>query len=159
MRLEKLTQDLLAFVRTGELVRTNIEPAALVRDAASGFEGVTIDDAKAPSTWMLDGSRIREVLVNLIDNALAAGAPVTVRIAARGHLVIEVSDSGPGVKAEDRDKIFEPLFTGKTRGTGLGLAIAKRVVEAHGGSIRVDDAPGGGALFRIEIPHGAHSGR
>jgi len=74
-------------------------------------------------------------------------------------LVLEVSDTGPGVKPEDRDKIFEPFFTGKTRGTGLGLAIAKRVVELHGGTIRVDDAPGGGALFRIEIPHGAHSGR
>jgi two-component system sensor histidine kinase HydH len=63
------------------------------------------------------------------------------------------------VSAEDRDKIFEPFFTGKTRGTGLGLAIAKRVVELHGGTIRVDAAPGGGALFRIEIPHGAHPGR
>lgn len=159
VRLEKLTQDLLAFVRTGELARTTVEPAALVRDAASGFEGVTIDDAKAPASWSLDGSRMREVLVNLIDNGLAAGAPVTVRIAARGNLVLEVSDSGPGVKPDERDKIFEPFFTGKTRGTGLGLAIAKRVVELHGGSIRVDDAPGGGALFRIEIPNGTHSGR
>ena len=74
-------------------------------------------------------------------------------------LLIEVSDKGPGVKPEDRDKVFEPFFTGKTQGTGLGLAITRRIVELHGGTIRVDDAPGGGARFRIEIPHGAHSGR
>ena len=80
-------------------------------------------------------------------------------IGAARRLVIEVADSGPGVKPEERDKIFEPFFTGKTRGTGLGLAIAKRVVELHGGTIAVDAAPGGGALFRIEIPHGAHPGR
>jgi two-component system sensor histidine kinase HydH len=169
VRLEKLTQELLAFVRTGALARGEVVPAGLVRDAASSFDGVTIDDAGAPATWSLDAARIREVLVNLIDNAVAAGPPVQVRVAgqggaahakgSRGVLVIEVSDRGPGVSPDDRDKVFEPFFTGKTRGTGLGLAIAKRVVELHGGTIRVDDAPGGGALFRIEIPHGAHSGR
>jgi two-component system, NtrC family, sensor histidine kinase HydH len=159
VRLEKLTQELLAFVRTGELARAEVAPAAVVRDAASSFEGVAIDDADGPATWSLDGGRMREVLVNLIDNAVAAGPPVHVRVAGQGTLVIDVSDSGPGVSVDERDKIFEPFFTGKTRGTGLGLAIAKRVVELHGGTIRVDAAPGGGALFRIEIPHGAHSGR
>ncbi len=160
VRLEKLTKDLLAFVRTGELARTDVEPAALVRDAAAGFQGVTVDTPDAPATWSLDAPRIREVLINLIDNGLAAGAPVHVRVAGQGRaLVIEVSDKGPGVKADERDKVFEPFFTGKTQGTGLGLAIARRVVELHGGTIRVDDAPGGGARFHIEIPHGAHSGR
>ena len=179
VRLEKLTQDLLAFVRTGELARTEVAPAALARGAVGGTDGVTIEDAEAPAAWSLDGSRMREVLVNLVENATAAGPPVRVRVAGRGGsrgaagtaaraegaggaartLVIEVSDSGAGVRPEDRERIFEPFFTGKTRGTGLGLAIAKRVVELHGGTIRVDDAPGGGALFRIEIPHGAHPGR
>jgi two-component system sensor histidine kinase HydH len=161
VRLEKLTQDLLEFVRTGELARTGVEPAALARDAAGGFDGVSVEADTAPATWSLDGARMREVLVNLIENGVAAGAPVRVRVAAGrgGVLAIEVADSGPGVKPDERDKIFEPFFTGKTRGTGLGLAIAKRVVELHDGTISVDDAPGGGALFRIEIPHGTHSGR
>ncbi len=160
VRLEKLTQDLLAFVRTGALARTEVAPAALARDAVGGTEGVTIEDAEAPAAWSLDASRMREVLVNIVENASAAGPPVRVRVAGQGRtLVIEVSDSGPGVPPEDRERIFEPFFTGKTRGTGLGLAITKRVVELHGGTIRVDDAPGGGALFRIEIPHGTHSGR
>jgi len=160
VRLEKLTRDLLAFVRTGELARGEVDPAALVREVASGYEGVEVDTAGAPAAWSIDGSRMREVLVNLVDNAIAAGLPVRVHVTQQGRrLVLEVSDSGPGVAAEDRDKIFEPFFTGKTRGTGLGLAIARRVVEAHGGTIRVDAAPGGGALFRIEVPDGTHPGR
>jgi two-component system, NtrC family, sensor histidine kinase HydH len=159
VRLEKLTQDLLAFVRTGELARAEVVPAQLVREVAAGFDNVTCEDDQSPAAWSLDASRMREVLVNLIENAIAAGPPVRVRVSGRGGLTIEVADHGPGVKPDERDKIFEPFFTGKTRGTGLGLAIAKRVVELHGGTIRVDDAPGGGALFRIEIPHGAHPGR
>jgi two-component system sensor histidine kinase HydH len=101
----------------------------------------------------LDRNRIREVLVNLIDNAVAAGPPVRVTVAvADGSVIYEVIDHGPGVPVADRDKIFEPFHTGKTRGTGLGLAIAKRLVELHRGTISVDDAPGGGARFRIAIP-------
>jgi signal transduction histidine kinase len=72
----------------------------------------------------------------------------------RGALVIEVRDKGPGVPEADRDKVFEPFFTNKTRGTGLGLAIARRVVELHRGTLTVGDAPGAGATFRIEIPEG-----
>ena len=150
VRLEKLTQDLLAFVRTGELARTEVSPASLIRDAAGE---IVVDDAGAPPTWSLDASRMREVIVNLVENAVATGAPVRARVAREGgRLVIEVRDGGPGVPPEDRERIFEPFFTGKTRGTGLGLAIAKRIVELHHGTIRVDDAPEGGARFRIEIP-------
>lgn len=151
VRLEKLTQDLLAFVRTGELARSPVEPAAIVRDI------VEADLSRAPKTWSLDAERMREVITNLVDNGKAAGGPVEVRVAEQGRrLVIEVRDHGPGVPAADRDKIFEPFFTGKTQGTGLGLAITRRIVELHRGTITVDDAPGGGALFCIEIPDGAH---
>jgi two-component system sensor histidine kinase HydH len=150
VRLEKLTQDLLAFVRTGQLQRAPVSPAAIARELAA--EHVQVEDAGAPATWSLDAGRLREVLANLVDNALAAGPPVTVRVLGeRGHLVYEVIDRGPGVPPADRDKIFEPFFTGKTRGTGLGLAIAKRMVELHGGTIAVTGGQPG-AVFRIEIP-------
>ena len=149
IRLEKLVTDLLAFVRTGELHRAPVSPAALV---AAG-EGVEVDTGAAPETWSLDEARMRQVLGNLVDNAVAAGGPVKVRIATEGgRLVIEVADHGPGVPAGDRDKIFEPFFTKKTRGTGLGLAIVQRVVELHGGTIVVRDGTSGGAVFRVEIP-------
>jgi two-component system sensor histidine kinase HydH len=171
IRLERLTNDLLQFVRTGTISRTPVDPVALVREATAtvrrkldptaedsqvigvGPASITVDATHAPPQWSLDSGRIREVVINLLDNAVAAGAPVTVTLRAeRGHLVIEVADRGPGVAEEDRDKIFEPFFTGKTQGTGLGLAVVRRVVELHHGTIAVYPNPGGGALFRAEIP-------
>ncbi len=154
VRLEQLTNDLLHFVRTGAIQRAPTDPAALVREAAGSVPGqVEIESEAAPTTWSLDGARIRQVIVNLIDNAVAAGPPVAVDVrTANRQLVIEVADNGPGVPSEDREKIFEPFFTGKTHGTGLGLAVARRVVELHGGTLSVHSSPRGGALFRAEIP-------
>jgi two-component system sensor histidine kinase HydH len=153
VRLEKLIQDLLAFVRTGTIERSGYDPAILARDAASTVQGEVVVEAGPVRNFQLDGPRIREVLVNLIDNAVAAGPPVRVGVAVEGdRLVYEITDHGPGVPAGDRDKIFEPFHTGKTQGTGLGLAIAKRLVELHRGTLAVDDAPGGGARFRIVLP-------
>jgi two-component system sensor histidine kinase HydH len=154
MRLEQLTNDLLHFVRTGAIRREPTDPTQIVRDAAASIPGdVTVDTTRAPATWSLDGGRIREVVINLVDNAVAAGPPVhaTVR-GADGKLVIEVSDHGPGVPEDEREKIFEPFHTGKTQGTGLGLAVARRIVELHGGTLAVHATPEGGALFRAEIP-------
>jgi two-component system sensor histidine kinase HydH len=172
MRLEQLTNDLLQFVRTGTVQRTAIDPAALVRDAAAAVTArpdpapdpadaaprdagslIAIDTAQAPPTWPLDAGRLRQVVVNLLDNALAAGPPVRATVRRdRGQLVIEITDHGPGVPEDERDKIFEPFFTGKIQGTGLGLAIVRRVVELHHGTIAVHAGPGGGAVFRVEIP-------
>jgi two-component system sensor histidine kinase HydH len=172
IRLEKLTNDLLRFVRTGAINREPVEPAAIARDAVAGvlaakraadvdasrdseptISTVTVVADAAPKTWPLDGERIREVLINLVDNAVSAGPPVEVRVRTVGRLlVLEVEDRGPGVPADEREKIFEPFFTGKTQGTGLGLAVARRVVELHGGTLAVHESPHGGALFRAEIP-------
>ena len=170
MRLEQLTNDLLQFVRTGTINRAPADPAQLARDAAATVRrkldptaddsqvvgsgpSITVDAGHAPPAWSLDAGRIRQVLINLLDNAVAAGPPVSVALRhERGRLVIEVADRGPGVAEDDRDKIFEPFFTGKTQGTGLGLAIVQRVVELHHGTIAVYPNPGGGAMFRAEIP-------
>ena len=154
IRLEKLTNDLLRFVRTGAIDREPIDPAALVREAATSVPGdVTVETDRAPKTWSLDAARIREVVVNLVDNAVAAGPPVVARVTEEADkLVIEVADHGKGVPEEDREKIFEAFQTTKTQGTGLGLAVARRVIEQHGGTIVALSNPGGGALFRAEIP-------
>ncbi len=154
MRLEKLTVDLLAFVRTGSIARTPIDPAALAREvAASVSPEIAVDATGAPARWPLDAARIREVLVNLFDNAVAAGPPVRCTVARVGDkLVIEVLDRGPGIPADERDTVFEAFVTGKTHGTGLGLAVVRRVVELHRGTIEIGDGPEGGARFRVEIP-------
>jgi two-component system sensor histidine kinase HydH len=163
IRLEKLTNDLLRFVKTGGIERVPVDPAAIVREAVASVITVASTDGDtpqvtvvadaAPATWSLDAARIREVVINLVDNAIAAGPPVEVRVTKHDkQLVIEVEDRGPGVPHDDRDKIFEPFHTGKTHGTGLGLAVARRVVELHEGTLAVHESPHGGALFRAEIP-------
>lgn len=154
VRLETLTNDLLRFVRTGEIRHEPVDIVALVEEAAHTVSpDVVVDAATAPRKWSLDAARLREVIVNLVDNAVAAGPPVHIRVrTTQKRLVIEVADRGPGVPADMRDKIFEAFHTGKTQGTGLGLAIVRRVIEQHDGTITVLENPGGGALFRLEIP-------
>jgi two-component system, NtrC family, sensor histidine kinase HydH len=161
VRLERLTNDLLAFVRTGELRREPVDPAALLREAAGDVSAaapaaaIEVDGAPAPARWSLDPERMRQVLRNLLDNAVTAGPPVRASVSETGgELVYQICDHGPGVTSEDAERIFEPFFTRRAQGTGLGLAVARRIVELHGGSIGVDTAPGGGARFRVAIPGG-----
>jgi two-component system sensor histidine kinase HydH len=71
---------------------------------------------------------------------------------ADGALVYRVRDRGPGVSEGERERIFEPFYTTRTRGTGLGLAVARRIVELHGGAISTTNHPEGGAIFQITIP-------
>jgi two-component system, OmpR family, sensor kinase len=89
------------------------------------------------------------------------GSPVEVTLQPQnGHAEIDVIDHGPGVPPDQRARIFErfhradPLRSRDQGGSGLGLSIASAVVNAHGGRITVDDTPGGGATFRIELPVG-----
>jgi signal transduction histidine kinase len=69
-----------------------------------------------------------------------------------GRVVVEVVDDGPGVPADIAPRVFDPLITGRSGGTGLGLALAKRIVDAHGGTIALAATSGAGATFRIELP-------
>jgi two-component system nitrogen regulation sensor histidine kinase NtrY len=106
----------------------------------------------------VDPEQMRRALINLIDNAIAAmGGAGEISIAARpfagpGSLRVEVSDRGPGIPVPVRETLFTPYVSTKPKGTGLGLAIVQRVVAEHHGTIRVEDAPEGGARFVIEIP-------
>ena len=117
-------------------------------------------DLAAPRVLRCSPALLNQVVMNVVGNAAdAIEGQGRVRVATRregGDYVIEVSDSGPGVPEPIRARIFEPFFTTKPvgAGTGLGLSIAYAVVEAHGGSIAVDDAAweGGGARFTIRVP-------
>jgi signal transduction histidine kinase len=114
-----------------------------------------------PELW-LDPDRVAQVLGNLVENALRHGAGlVTVTVepgqtpAGAPAAVLTVSDQGSGISAEVRHRIFGPFWRGgRAGGTGLGLHIVKGLVEAHGGTIDVDDAAGGGARFRVLLPAG-----
>jgi signal transduction histidine kinase len=102
---------------------------------------------------------IGQVLVNLVANAADAmqgkpGARLALRtLCANGKAVIEVEDNGPGVPADQRDRIFEPFVSTKgSAGNGLGLWISAEIARRHGGSLTVDAAPSGGAVFRLTLP-------
>lgn len=156
-RLERLSGSLLDLARTGTLAREAASPASLVKASVAPLDPsrVRIDESRAPARWSLDPIRFQQVVMNLVENGLqtAGDGAVEVRIAEEGgHLVVEVRDHGPGVPPADRERIFEPFVTTRARGIGLGLAVARQVVALHGGTLLALDAPGGGALFRIEIP-------
>ena len=101
---------------------------------------------------------LHQVMLNLIGNAIEAmpgGGRLCVAAHAGDHAVeVSLTDTGPGVAAADREKVFEPFFTtrAETGGTGLGLAVAREIVMKHGGTIRVDDGDGGGARFVVSLP-------
>ena len=116
----------------------------------------------------LDAEQIRQVIINLVDNALEAlGGPtaaarpngqcptiqvVTSHDARDGFVKLAVSDNGPGVPPADRDKLFMPYYSTKGRGSGLGLAIVRRIVVEHGGGIEVGDVQPSGTTFTVELP-------
>jgi signal transduction histidine kinase len=114
-------------------------------------------DAQAALRVPLSEDALRQVLLNLVQNAIDATPPgggVTARVAGRGgQVTVRVSDAGPGIPPALRERIFEPFFsTRPERAGGLGLAITRRIVEESGGAIEVDAAPGGGSEFRVRLP-------
>jgi two-component system, NtrC family, sensor histidine kinase HydH len=158
-RLEKLTQDLLIFVRDGELSRAHVTPAALLARTMDGLpdERIALDLTGAPETLWVDESRMATALGNLIRNALQSTSNDT-RVEVRVHseasaAVVDVRDHGPGIAPGDAERIFEPFFTTRIHGTGLGLAVARRAIEQHGGTLRAESPAGGGALFRVILPN------
>lgn len=121
------------------------------------WAGVTFDVEAAPVTVPGVSERLETALRNLIDNAAAFAGPggrVVVRVAAGDEAVVSVSDSGPGIAAEDLPRLFERFFTRRPegRGTGLGLPLVRAIAEAHGGGITVDRGPEGGARFTLRLP-------
>ena len=157
-RLEALIADLLAFARSGTISPSDVSPAELVeqvaREVAPGR--VDFDLSAAPRRWQLDPARMRQVLVNLMDNAIAASpADARVEVGVRNdgdELTLTVRDRGEGIGEDERHAIFEPFHTRRTRGTGLGLAVARRIVELHGGRIEAGNVPDGGAIFVVTLP-------
>jgi signal transduction histidine kinase len=161
-RLARIVDDLLTLARldAGALVP---EPAPvalleLAREVAAGLAplGVPIDVAGAPVSVAADRRHLHRALVNVVDNAVKAsppGAPVTIAVWRRdGHAGLTVADAGPGVPADERERIFERfarLDAARGRGgSGLGLAIARELVEAHGGSLHVRED----STFVITLP-------
>lgn len=132
------------------------------RPAADTREVVLALVHRSPGAITGDPTRLAQVLDNLISNAIKftpKGGRVTVRVTRpHGEVVLEVADTGGGIAEIDRQRLFDPFFrsrqatAGAVPGTGLGLTITKAIVDAHRGTIEVDDTPGGGATFRVRLP-------
>ncbi len=161
-RLEQILKEILGFVREARISRQTtlldellsaiinlIEPEAFEK-------GNTVRRSLDPVEAYIDPNRMKEALYNVIANANQSTdrGLISVNVfAENGEAVIEVSDTGCGIRKEDLRRIFDPFFTTKPTGTGLGLAISKRIVEEHGGRILVkSDWPDGGTGFKIYLP-------
>jgi PAS domain S-box-containing protein len=161
-RLNRIVGDLLDFARP---ITPVLQPGALeavvdeaVAAALAEGTGVVVDREAAADLPRvpMDARLVRQAVLNLAANAIQAmprGGWLRVRMrAARGGVLLELEDTGPGIPDEIRARIFEPFFTTKAAGTGLGLAVVKRIVELHGGEITISRAPGGGTLVQVLLP-------
>jgi signal transduction histidine kinase len=152
----------LALNREAIDVRTLVERAQDLYREVAEERTITVSVALPPEPIAaeLDAVRFGQVVNNLVDNALKY-TPTGGRVALdvrrdAAAVVLTVSDTGPGIPPAERDAVFRRLYrrdaSRSQRGLGLGLSLVKAIVEAHGGSVRVDDAPGGGACFEVRIP-------
>ncbi|ABS28573.1 HAMP domain-containing sensor histidine kinase [Anaeromyxobacter sp. Fw109-5] len=159
--LSKVVEEFLDYARARPPLREPVDlrivlaevadlaaPLAAQRQVSIAVEGE--GEAKA------DREQLRRALLNLVRNAVeAAPAASEVEVAARvadGEAHIEVRDRGPGLAAEARASLFRPFFTTKEKGTGLGLALAKKVADAHGGTLSLEQRDGGGTIARLALP-------
>jgi signal transduction histidine kinase len=180
-RMGLLVEDLLLLARLDQqrpLDRVPVDLLALAADAVHDAHAVAPDrrielllggDGGGPGTALVvlgDDQRLRQVLANLVDNALRhtpAGSPVEVRVGTAGldgrpAAAVEVVDHGPGLTAEQAERVFErfyradPTRSQAAGGTGLGLSIVAALVAVHGGTVQADSVPGRGARFRVVLP-------
>jgi len=173
-RMRRLVADLLLLARADAGRRTPrvaVDLAGVAREGAA--EASSLNEGRSLELDLPDGDDpsfvegapddLHRLAVNLVENALVhtpAGSSVrvAVRAPANGQVKLEVSDDGPGVPAELRERVFERFARGSgdgapvTGGSGLGLAIVRAVAEAHGGEVTLEDSESGGALFRVCLP-------
>jgi signal transduction histidine kinase len=165
-RLNAIVEDFLSLARPLALkpepiaVPALLDEALLLVDGEARAAGITIESEVPGELPPLeaDRDRIKQVLLNLVLNALQAmpaGGKLTLGARASGGAVtLSVTDSGSGIPPEVLPRLFEPYVTTKAKGLGLGLAIARRIVEAHGGRIEAENRPEGGSRFRVTLPLG-----
>jgi len=163
-RIALITQNMLAFARKQSLHRGMLQVNGLLEEILAQanhlvpLDTVRIERRLDPQLPPVEGDagRLRQVFTNLIVNALqsmAGSGTLTVTSRIEDSAVeVAVTDSGPGIVREIRDKIFDPFFTTRATGSGLGLSVSYGIIRAHGGTITVDSEKGQGATFRVRLP-------
>jgi signal transduction histidine kinase len=163
-RLTEVTEQYLGMAR---LPQPKLEPGNLneVLGEVLDFSHEELERAKVdverrldPATpdALADVAQLRQVFLNLLRNsreAMPQGGTLRVESRPAGEQIeVVFADTGRGMSGEVRDRIFEPFFTTKDGGTGLGLAVSRQILQAHGGSIQCQSAPGDGTTFVIRLP-------
>lgn len=163
-RIEATTTQLLRFARPPEPREVVVDAHLVVEratrlvgpQAESGGLRLIVEPSSDGVPIRVDPELVVQVLVNLMLNGIEAmqpGGRLSVWVARHPPEVwIGVRDTGPGIPPEKRSEIFRPFHTTKHHGTGLGLSISRQIVSRHGGSLRVEDSPGGGATFVVALP-------
>lgn len=171
--VSRITGNLLLFARKTEPRLQPVDLSALASEGilyargAATAKGVEVEEALEPCPAKADPDLLRQVLLNLILNAIqAVGEGGRIRVGCRldtGETpplaLVTVADDGPGVPPEARERIFDPFYTTRAGGIGLGLALVQRIVSAHGGWVSVVKSRwGGGAEFRVGLPQAGQAG-
>nr|MDA8388831.1 ATP-binding protein [Nitrospiraceae bacterium] len=161
-RLEVILKEILGFVREVRIARKSTALDELLSGIVNMIEpemtekGNRVRKFLSPVSVFIDPDRMKEAFWNVITNANQSTdmGTLCIKVYEEGaEAVIEILDTGCGIKKEDLSRIFDPFFTTRPTGTGLGLAISKRIVEEHGGRIKVESNwPGGGTGFKIYLP-------
>ncbi|MEO6194782.1 MAG: ATP-binding protein [Thermoanaerobaculia bacterium] len=164
-RLNELMRQLLDYGKPPRLDLTEACPREVIAAAVAACApladqiGVEVAQAAEPGLprLMADRGRVVQIFQNLLENAIqhsSAGGRVLIRAVTAGEGLVRflVEDSGPGFRAEDLDRLFEPFFTRRRGGTGLGLSIVQRIAEQHGGEVVAANRPGGGAVMTVTLP-------
>jgi signal transduction histidine kinase len=162
-RIERIVRQFLDFARPPRLaprptplatIVAQVTDAARSAVEARGLSLATETDGSG--TAVVDTEQLRQALDNLVRNAsdaTDAGGRITIRARSTGsEHVIEVVDTGQGIKPEDVPRVFDLYFTTKSDGTGVGLAVTQQIVAAHGGTIEVDSRPGEGTRMIVRLP-------
>lgn len=163
---DRLAELVESYLRLARPPPPSVAPVRLDRIASETLEmirtdpiaaGVTLEERLQPVTGLADGGQLRQVLINLLRNALAVvGHHGTVRVTVdapqSGSARIEVWDSAGAIGPDDLGRIFEPFFSTREGGTGLGLSTVHAIVRAHGGGIEVTSSPAQGTFFTVELP-------
>jgi len=163
--MEVIVNELLDYTREFTLQVDEYDIGKIVRSAVFGMEeelkarGVTVDiaDGGLQPTAVVDGVRIKQVVSNILKNAVEAvpadDGRVKIRVEGGDGIVrLSVTDNGTGMGPDEREKIFQPFFTTKAQGVGLGMSIVKRLIEMHGGEVRVDSEAGRGTMVSVTLP-------
>jgi two-component system sensor histidine kinase HydH len=163
-RLNRVIGQLLEFARPLALKKEKVQFVDLVQhtikliaaDAKKNEISVEIDAAEEMPLVEVDPDKIKQVLLNIFLNCLAAmkdGGKLTIELALKtDNLNVIISDNGAGINESDLPKIYDPYFTSKPAGTGLGLAVVQKIMEAHGGRINVESIVGQGTRVSLHFP-------